>query len=155
LQPIIIILTIFLTKIKSLMGLTYANIELVNGDDLSDFRRKRIGEDEIRLMTVNALVDTGSIMLCVNESIKEALGLDVVGRRRSQLANGAFLELDIVGPVTVRYLGRDCDTRALLLPDDAEPLLGAIPMEEMDLYVNPGRNELLPVHPEGPIMSLK
>jgi hypothetical protein len=33
--------------------------------------------------------------------------------------------------------------------------LGAIPMEEMDLYVNPGRNELLPVHPEGPIMSLK
>ena len=28
-------------------------------------------------------------------------------------------------------------------------------MEEMDLYVNPSRNELLPVHPEGPIMSLK
>lgn len=137
------------------MGLTYANIELVNGDDISDFRRKRIGEDEIRQMTVHAMVDTGSIMLCVNDNIKKALGLEVIGKRRSQLANGVVLELDVVGPITVRYLDRDCATRALLLPDNQEPLLGAIPMEEMDLYVNSGRNELMPVHPEGPIMSLK
>ena len=94
-------------------------------------------------------------MLCINDSIKQALGLDVVGKRRSQLANGVVLELDVVGPVVIRYLDRDCITRALILPDDQEPLLGAIPMEEMDLYVNPGRNELLPVHPEGPLMSLK
>lgn len=137
------------------MGLTYANIELVNNADAEDFRRKRIGEDEIRQITVHAMVDTGSIMLCINETIKDALGLDIIGKRRSQLANGLILELDVVGPVIVRYLDRDCVTRALLLPDDQEPLLGAIPMEEMDLYVNPGRNELLPVHPEGPIMSLK
>lgn len=137
------------------MGLTYANIELVNNADAEDFRRKRIGEDEIRQITVHAMVDTGSIMLCINETIKDALGLDIIGKRRSQLANGLILELDVVGPVIVRYLDRDCVTRALLLPDNQEPLLGAIPMEEMDLYVNPGRNELLPVHPEGPIMSLK
>jgi clan AA aspartic protease len=137
------------------MGLTYANIELVNQTDAEDYRRKYIGEDEVRQITVHAMVDTGSIMLCINDTIKEALGLDVIGKRRSQLANGLILELDVVGPVVVRYLDRDCVTRALLLPDDQEPLLGAIPMEEMDLYVNPGRNELLPVHPEGPIMSLK
>jgi clan AA aspartic protease len=137
------------------MGLTYANIELVNFSDAEDFRRKRIGEDEIRQMTVHAMVDTGSIMLCINESIKDALGLVAMGKRRSQLANGLILDLEVVGPVIVRFLDRDCVTRALLLPDDQEPLLGAIPMEEMDLYVNPGRNELLPVHPEGPIMSLK
>jgi clan AA aspartic protease len=137
------------------MGLTYANIELVNQTDAEDYRRKYIGEDEVRQITVHAMVDTGSIMLCINDTIKEALGLDVIGKRRSQLANGLILELDVVGPVVVRYLDRDCVTRALLLPDDQEPLLGAIPMEEMDLYVHPARNELLPVHPEGPIMSLK
>lgn len=137
------------------MGLTYANIELVNQSDADDYRRKRIGEDEIRQITVHAMVDTGSIMLCINESIKDALGLDIVGKRRSELANGLILELDVVGPVIVRYLDRDCVTRALLLPDDQEPLLGAIPMEEMDLYVHPSRKELLPMHPEGPIMSLK
>ena len=137
------------------MDLTYANIELVNQADAEDYRRKRIGEDEVRQITVRAMVDTGSIMLCINESIKDALGLDIIGRRRSQLANGQIIELDVVEPVIVRFLDRDCVTRALLLPDDQETLLGAIPMEEMDLYVHPGRNELLPVHPEGPIMSLK
>lgn len=137
------------------MGLTYANIELINGDDFTDARRGLIDKDKIRQLTVHTKVDTGSIMLCINESVKEALGIDVVGKRRSQLANGQILELDVVGPVIVRYLDRDCVTRALLLPDDQETLLGAIPMEEMDLYVHPGRNELLPVHPEGPIMSLK
>lgn len=146
-------LTIKINQI--LIGLTYANIELVNQIDSEDYRRKMIGEDEIRQITVRAMVDTSSIMLCINESIKEALGLNIIGKRRSQLANGEILELDMVGPVTVRFLDRDCVTRALLLPDDQETLLGAIPMEEMDLYVHPGRNELLPVHPDGPIMSLK
>jgi clan AA aspartic protease len=137
------------------MGLTYANIEIVNADDLSDVRRGRIGEDEIRQMTIRMMVDTGSILMCVNETIKEALGLPHFGTRRSQLANGHVLDLEVVGPLIVRYLDRDCSTNAIVLPDDQEPLLGAIPMEEMDLYVHPSRNEVLPMHPEGPIMSLK
>lgn len=137
------------------MGLTYANIELVNGDDFTDARRGRIGEDEVRNMTIHAMVDTGSIMLCINETIKEALGLLHFGTRRSQLANGQIVELEVVGPVIVRYLDRDCSTNAIVLPDDQEPLFGAIPMEEMDLFVHPSRNELLPMHPDGPVMSLK
>jgi clan AA aspartic protease len=137
------------------MGLTYANIELQNADDLAFVRRGFIGEDEVRQITVTAMVDTGSIMLCINESLQQVLGLPYIKKRRSQTADGRILELDVVGPVIVRFLDRECSTNAILLPDDQEPLLGAIPMEEMDLYVNPGRNELLPVHPDGPIMSLK
>ena len=137
------------------MGLTYANIELQNAQDEGQFRRGQIGEDEIRQITIHAMVDTGLIMLCINESIRQVLDLPIRSKRRSQLANGQILELDVVGPVIVRYLDRECSTNALILPDDQECLLGAIPMEEMDLYVHPGRNELLPLHPEGPIMSLK
>lgn len=135
--------------------MTYANIELRNADDLAFVRKGLIGEDEVRQMTIHAMVDTGSIMLCINDSIKNALGLPYFGKRRSQLANGIVIELEVVGPVVIRYLDRDCSTNAIVLPDDSEPLLGAIPMEEMDLYVHPSRNELLPMHPEGAIMSLK
>ena len=53
------------------MGLTYANIELLNGDDLTDLRRGRIGEDEVRQMTIRTMVDTGSVMLCLNETLVE------------------------------------------------------------------------------------
>lgn len=137
------------------MGLTYANIQLQNGADIEDFRRSRIGEDEIQQLEVHALVDTGSIMLAINQTIADSLGLSVVGHRTSQLADGTRLNLPVVGGIIVRYLDRWSLTNALLLPDDQEPLLGAIPMEEMDLYVHSGRNELLPVHPDGPLMSLK
>jgi clan AA aspartic protease len=137
------------------MGLTYANIELRNADDLAYVRKGLIGEDEVRQMTVHAMVDTGSIMMCINEGIKDALGLPHFGTRRSQLANGQIIESEVVGPVIIRYLDRDCSTNAIVLPDDSEPLLGAIPMEEMDLYVHPSRNIVLPMHPDGAIMSLK
>ena len=137
------------------MELTYANIELINGDDFAYLRRSLIDENEVRKMTFKARVDIGSVMLCINESLKEALGLLHFGTRRSQLANGQIIESEVVRPVIVRFLDRDCSTNAIVLPDDSEPLLGAIPMEEMDLYVHPSRNVLLPMHPDGAIMSLK
>jgi clan AA aspartic protease len=137
------------------MGLTYANIELINAYDEEQSRRGIIGEDEVRQITVHSMVDTGAIMLCINEDIQQVLCLPFRKKRRSQTADGRILELDVVDPVIVRYLDRDCSTNAIILPDSQEPLLGAIPMEEMDLYVHPARNELLPVHPDGPIMSLK
>ncbi len=137
------------------MGLTYANIQLVNPFDEEQVRRNNMGEDEIRQITVHAMVDTGSIMLCINEDIQQILQLPFCKKRRSQTADGRILELDVVGPVKVYYLDRDCSTNAIILPDSQEALLGAIPMEEMDLYVNPARQELMPVHPDGPIMSLK
>jgi clan AA aspartic protease len=142
-------------KTIAFMGLTYVNIELQNAEDEGLLRRGLIGEDEKRQITVHAMVDTGSIMLCINESIRQALDLPFRKKRRSQTADGRILELDVAGPVIVRYLDRECSTNAIILPDDQEPLLGAIPMEEMDLYVSPSRQEVLPVHPDGPIMSLK
>jgi clan AA aspartic protease len=137
------------------MGMVYTNIELVNEDDMALNRRHYIGEDEIRQMSVNMLVDSGSVMLAINEDIKEALGLSIIDHRTSQIADGRRLVLPVAGPLVVRFEGRFCITSAIVLPGDNEPLLGAIPMEEMDLWINPNRNILTFVHPEGPLMSLK
>ena len=137
------------------MGITYANIRIQNGGEVEDFRRGKIGEDEIREITVSAMVDTGSIMLCINEEIRDALGLTIVGERNSVLANGQRLKFPITNNVVVWYEDRWCSTSALVLPDDSEPLLGAIPLEEMDLFVHPARQQLMPMHPDGPVMILK
>ncbi len=135
--------------------MVYANVELLNGDDVVLHRRNYIGEDEIRQMDLNVMVDTGAIMLTINEEIVRALGLEIIDHRPSQLADGTKLTLPVAGFIEVRFGGRFCVTNALVLPEDSEPLLGAIPMEEMDLWVNPARNLLTFVHPEGPLMSLK
>jgi hypothetical protein len=137
------------------MGIVYANIELLNGGDVALNRRKYIQKEQIRKVNVNILVDSRLMMLSINEEIRQALGLEIIDHRVSQLADGRRIELPVAGSIEVRYEGRFCTTNALVLPDDTEPLLGAIPMEEMDLWINPSRNLLTAVHPEGPIMSLK
>ncbi len=137
------------------MGLIYANIEIFNAEDLALSHRNIIGEDEVRHLEISCMVDTGAVMLIINEEIRAALGLPIREMRQSRLADNSPIELPVAGPVEVRYAGRFCTTNALVLPGEGEPLLGAIPMEEMDLWVNPNRQMLTPVHPEGPVMMLK
>jgi clan AA aspartic protease len=146
---------ISLLKLHTRMGIVYANIELRNGGDIELNRRKYISDEDIRQININMMVDSGALMLTINEEIRQALGLDIIDHRPSQSADGRRLTLPVAGSIEVRYEGRFCTTNALVLPDDNEPLLGAIPMEEMDLWINPSRGLLTAVHPEGPLMSLK
>ena len=139
------------------MGVIYAEIELINGEDLILARRYFNGEDEIKRMYVNMLVDTGSVYMCINENIQEQLKLPVLEQRKGQLANGHIVEYDVVGPVEVRFKNRRCSVNAMVLPGDNEPLLGAIPLEDMDVLIHPYRQELMvnPDHPYFAQMKLK
>jgi clan AA aspartic protease len=138
------------------MGLVYTEIELVNAGDKILHKRHLIDEEEIRRMPVTLMVDTGAIMLVINEEIRDYLGLDAIeGKRLSRMEDGTRVELEVVGPVEVHFKGRICITNALVLPGDAEPLLGAIPMEELDLIVHPASQTVTYANPEGPVMMLK
>jgi hypothetical protein len=64
------------------MRLVYADVELINGEDLVLVRRHLMGEDEVKRIHLNVLVDTGSYMLCINESIQEQLQLPVVDSKK-------------------------------------------------------------------------
>jgi clan AA aspartic protease len=142
---------IFEEKTKN-MGLIYAEIELINGEDLVLAKRHYIGEEEVKRMRVNMLVDTGSVYMCINENIQEQLQLPTIEKRKGQLADGRIVEYDVVGPVEVRFKNRECTTRAMVLPGDNEPLLGAIPMEDMDVVIFPQRQEM-DVHPDHPYFA--
>lgn len=139
------------------MGMIHAEIELINGVDLGLAKRHLIGEEEIKRIKVTALVDTGSYMLCINENIQQQLQLDVVEKKTSQLATGEIQEFDVVSPVELRFKNRRTSCSAMVLPGDAEVLLGAIPMEDMDVLIHPLRNELIvnPEHPYFAQMKLK
>jgi clan AA aspartic protease len=134
------------------MGLVHAEIELINGGDLFLLSKKMIGEDEVKGMRVTALVDTGAIMLCINENIQEQLELPVVEKRNMQMANGSIVEYEVVAPVEIRFKNRRTLCQAIVLPGDSEPLLGAIPLEDMDVLIHPQRQELI-VHPDHPYFA--
>lgn len=139
------------------MSLAYADIELINGEDIVLARRHIIGEEEIKRMNINMLVDTGSYYLCINETIQEQLSLPVIEKRKAQLPNGTVEEYEVVGPIELRFKNRRCNVDAMVLKGDNEPLLGAIPMEDMDVLVHPLRQELIvnPEHPYFAQMKLK
>jgi len=139
------------------MGLVYADIELVNGEDLSFERKGIIDRDEVKRMWVNILVDTGSYMLAINESIQEQLKFPVVEKRKAQTATGQIVECDVVSHVELKFKNRRTMCNAMVLPGDAEPLLGAIPLEDMDVLIHPLRQELIvnPDHPYFAQMKMK
>ena len=131
------------------MGLAYAEIEIMNGYDVESARLCKIGIEEIKRMNVSFLVDTGSALLCINENIQDVLQLPVDGKQKAQTADGTIIECDIVSLVKLRFQNRQTTCRAMVLPGDSEPLLGAIPLEDMDVIIHPKRNELI-VHPDHP-----
>ena len=134
------------------MGLVYAEITLINGEDMILAKRHIIGQEEIKQMNVNMLVDSGAYMLAINETIQEQLQLPVVDKKKAQMADGSIKEYEVVGPIELRFKNRQCTCRAMVLPGDNEPLLGAIPMEEMDVLIHPLRQELM-VNPEHPYFA--
>jgi clan AA aspartic protease len=136
------------------MGLVYANIELINSGDVEVARRGFIKKNEIRKAKVKALVDSGAYMLCINQSLKEQLGLAVIDTQVAELANGIKERYEIVGPVEVIFENRSTSCRALVLPGDAEVLLGAIPIEDMDVIIDP-KDQKLKVHPLRPYVAQK
>jgi len=125
------------------MGQIHASITLVNPFDVEDARRLIIDPEEIRSINVSALVDTGSLFMVINENIQQYLQLPVTGHQRVELANGKVLEGPVVGPLLVRCMGVMAHCGAIVMPDDSEPLLGAIPLEEMNLVIDVNRLELI------------
>jgi len=139
------------------MGLTYATIELTNQYDEYKCEEGLVQPNEIRRWSGEFMIDTGAIRMAINEEIREKLGLKKGLLMNAALADGSIRQVELVGGIKVRFGDRTCYTDAFVLPGNTEQLLGAIPLEGMDLVVVPSENKLEynPKHPDGALFSLK
>ena len=128
------------------MGIVHAEITLKNAIDMGNARRGMIKDFEIRQTTVTAVVDTGAITLVINEEIRQKLGLEITGKSRATLADGTAHDYEVTEPVSVHWKNRDSPCRAYVVPNANNVLLGAIPLEDMDLIVSPAKQELVGAH---------
>jgi clan AA aspartic protease len=131
------------------MGHVYADITLSNTFDKLSAHQGLIPLENVRNVEVKALVDTGARTLTINEEISRQLGLTVLEQIEAVLADGSYRKCDYVGPVYIRFENRTACVRALVLPGADEILLGVIPLEEMDVIIDP-LSEQLVVHPDRP-----
>ena len=102
---------------------------------------------ELAALPVRALADTGALMLCLPQHVVTELELEVESEREVTVADGRKQRVPYVGPVRVAFENRTCFVGAFVLGD--EVLLGAVPMEDLDLVISPGRQSVT-VNPESP-----
>ncbi|HVX86876.1 MAG TPA: clan AA aspartic protease [Phycisphaerae bacterium] len=118
------------------MGLTYAMLKLSN---------PRLSQ--IQPIEVEALADTGAVCLIVPEHIRMQLQLEELEKREVVIGDGSRRLVPYVGPVELRFKNRGGFFGALVMGD--EVLLGAIPMEDLDLVVLP-KDRRVDVNPASP-----
>lgn len=122
------------------MGLVYAEIQLSNPV-----------EPQLNLIKTNALVDSGALHLCIPKHLALQLKLTYLEEREVTLADGSRQLIPYAGPVKVNFSNRTAFVGVMVLGD--EVLLGAIPMEDLDVIIHPATRRLM-VNPESPNIAM-
>ena len=118
------------------MGIVYTDLRLGN-----------FAKPDLEEITVNAVADTGAIELVIPEHVAIQLQLSELKPRELRLADGTRKLVRCGAPVKIQLMGRDCVTGAIIMGDAV--LLGAVPMELMDLVVDPRTGRVVP-NPDNP-----
>ena len=131
------------------MGLVMIIIKVSNITDMEIAQRGLMPSESVRSAEIEATVDTGATMLALPEDAVQQLGVPEKGRQRVRYADGRTAELSRVMGVHLEIMGRDMTCDALVLPAGSRALLGVIPLEGLDLVVDPKTQTLRP-NPESP-----
>jgi clan AA aspartic protease len=140
---------------EAFMGQVFADITLKNAMDVANVKRGTIKASEVRETAVRAMADTGAGTLVINEWVQAKLGLEIVSRKRATLANNQREICKVAEAVEVNWKDRSMICRPLVISGDGDVLLGAIPLEDMDLLVNPVTQQVEGVHGDEAIACIK
>jgi len=136
------------------MGFIKTRIEIANSFDMGAARRGKMKKEDIRKQEVDILVDTGAYNLSINENLLAQLGLEIIGSQSFELADGEIKKFDVAEPVEIRFKNRTTSCNPIVLPGNTEMTLGCIPLEDMDVLIDP-RREVMELPPDRPYMAKK
>jgi len=133
------------------MGTFYEDITLENVIDRGLADRGYIEKDKIRTLTVQAMPDTGAWTLVINEEVREKLGLTIQGETMSSFADGEPFSSPITEAVKIQWKDRYIELPAIIIANAKDVLLGALPLEAMDLIADPVHKKLAGAHGDQPM----
>ena len=117
-------------------------VKLWNLADLELARLRLVPAEAVRETTIEAMVDTGAVNMAIPEEVARALGLQVIEIRTVTLADGTKRQMPKVGGMRIEILGRQMTCDAFVTPTGTMPLIGQIPLEGLDLIVDPGTRQV-------------
>ena len=127
------------------MAKVIATFTLTNYADLVA-KQLKVLKGKPRTVQVEALVDTGATRLYLKPSVIKKLGLSKTGTVNSRTTNGNR-ERGVYSPVKMELMDREGNFDVVDIDEDVPNLLGQIPLEYLDLVVDP-KNQCLRGNPE-------
>jgi clan AA aspartic protease len=109
--------------------------------------------DPERSVEVEAVVDSGATMVVLPKSLVKMLGLKKVEDVKVKYADGSVKEKEVYGVVRVELMGRVGNFDVLAEEEGAQPLIGQIVLERLDLIIEPSTRRLTP-NPRSPEMPM-
>ena len=117
------------------VGRIVVDVVVENYEDRQRAGRGEIAETQVRRVTVPALIDSGATFFCMPSSLVEQLGLSYLQDKESRTVTGP-IRLGVYAAARIMVQGRDCVTQVLALPEGRQALLGQIPLEMMDWWID-------------------
>lgn len=133
------------------MGEIKVRVRLENAWDLHLQGEGNLGDRRVRSAEVEAVVDTGAVMMLLPQDLVENLGLDLAGKTIVALADETKIELTVAQTVAITIAGRTWRTDCLVGPPACEPLIGQLILERLDLILDPLKRTVTP-RPESPYL---
>ncbi len=124
------------------VGRIVVDVVVENFEDRQRAMRGEIAETQVRRVTVPALVDSGATFFCMPGSLVAQLGLTYLQDKESRTVTGP-IRLGLYAAARIEVQGRDCVTQVLALPENRQTLLGQIPLEMMDWWIDLGAQRLV------------
>lgn len=109
--------------------------------------------DPEKSIEVEAVIDTGATMIVLPKNLVERLGLKKVEDVKVKYADGSVKEKEVYGVVRVELMGRVGNFDVLAEDEGAQPLIGQIVLERLDLIIEPSTKRLIP-NPRSPEMPM-
>ena len=132
-----------------------ATITIRNATDVGMHRRGVLTVDQIRSITVEAVVDTGAVRSCIPVDLKEKLGLETIRHINAQMANGQTESVELTEAAYIDIMDRVATESFLVL--GSEVLIGQTALESTDLLVDCNQQKVItnPDHPNSAIIRIR
>ena len=137
------------------MGEVKATVKISNAIDAGMFRRGLLTREQIRTVTVEAVVDTGAVRSCIPVDVQRQLGLETVRHINAQMANGLTESVALTEGGDMEILDRIVTEAFLVL--GSEVLIGQTALESTDLLVDCNRQKVItnPDHPNSVVIRIR
>ena len=137
------------------MGEVRATIKIRNATDVGMHRRGLLPLDQIRSITVEAVVDTGAVRSCIPVDLKEKLGLETIRHINAQMANGLTESVELTQAAYIDIMDRVATESFLVL--GSEVLIGKTVLNANDLLVDCNRQCVItnPDHPNSAVIRIR